>query len=160
MDFLRLVGVLPFVFVPELYLSKRVSMVLIWRTAAASILNLKLCWEIGGIKNDLWKYITWKPLIMTWKDHSMLYSFDNLSFPHPEQTKIGKGMLKCVNGEIWVLTIMIRLLRFYRCCSLTQYCVCIERTVTSTCEMVVAFFWNCEHFLNYFSLFWVSSSQH
>lgn len=48
-------------------------------------------------------------------------------------------MLKCVDGKIWVLTIIIGLLKFYRCCSLTQYCVCIERTVTSTCEMVVAF---------------------
>lgn len=69
----------------------------------------------------------------------MLYSFDNLSFPHPEQTKIGKTMLKYVNGKIWVLAIIVGLLKFYRCYSLTQCCVCIERTVTSTCEMVVAF---------------------
>lgn len=126
------------VFAPELYLIKRVSMVLIWRTSAALILSLKLCWELGGIRSDLWKYITWKPLIMTWKDHSVLYSFDNLSFPHPEQTKIGRRMLKCVNGKIWGLAIVIGLLKFYRCCSLTRYCVCVERTVTSTCEMVVA----------------------
>lgn len=111
------------VFVPELCFIKRVNMVLIWRTSVASILNLNLCWEIGGIRNDLWKYITWEPLIMTWKDHSVLYSFDNLSFPHPEQTKIGKRMLKCVNGKIWVLAIIIGLLKFYRCCSLTQYYV-------------------------------------
>lgn len=150
------------VFVPELYLIKRVSMVLIWRTSAASILSLKLCWEIGGIRSDLWTYITWKPLIMTWKDHSVLYSFDNLSFPHPEQTKIGRRMLKCVNGKIWgtghrnwtveILQVLFPDTVLHMCWENSH-----QHLWDGGCFLS---FWNCEHFLSYFSLFWVSSSQH